>query len=817
MKPGRNDPCSCGSAKKYKNCCLGRAAGGPPASRDARWSSASVDAGELLAMFKAGRFADLESCLRVQIERSPQSGFLWGLLGAALQALGQDSLFAMQQATLFLPRDFAAQTGLGRAFLGRGRLPEAADAFRQALALQPEDPGALFNVGDTLRMLGEFAEAEAYLRRVTVSAPDFSDGLVSLALTLGELGRFGEAEVLCRRALDLVPGTAAAHFCLGNVLAGSARLEEARSCFVAALHADPGWLPALESLGNVLQELGNSSQAEECYRRCLAIQHGLPNASANLGRLFVEQNRFVEAEACYRDTLKADPDNPGILERLGSVLLELGRAEEAKNCYRQALRVQPERVSARLALATAVLPVIAQSVQEAVAVPRLFAGALDELADWLQANGDREVSVADLAGTQQPFFLAYRDGNHVDLLSRYADLVSQCLKSRSRAPRPHRERLRLLIISHHIRWHSVWNIVLRGLLLHLDRSRFEVFVYHLGNAEDQETAFARSQVEGWRDRHTISDAAGWLAAAEEDCPEVIFYPEIGMSSLAYFLAAHRLAPLQMASWGHPITTGLATIDLFLSGELLEAPDADAHYRERLVRLPGTGCCTSSLPITAEAIPDVEMSLLGMHGPRFVIAQRAIKFAPVDDDIYAKIAVAAGASVFILLRDPVCPWASDLIMARLESAFRKHGLDPGRHLVAIPWLAPEKFLALLDVCDVYLDCPAFSGYTTAWLAMHRGLPIVALEGRQLRQRLAAGLLRKAGLSETIAASGDDYVAIAARLAAECRDPLRKQALRAAVLAAAPAVDGDVRVVRSFEQCLTTAFAEIASAGADAAVG
>jgi predicted O-linked N-acetylglucosamine transferase (SPINDLY family) len=629
------------------------------------------------------------------------------------------------------------------------------------------------------------------------------DGLVSLALTLGELGRFGEAEGLCRRALQLAPGTAAAHFCLGNVLVRSGRLEEARNCLVAALQADPTWVPALESLGNVLQELGSSAQAEECYRRCLQLRPGLPNAGANLGRLLVDQNRFVEAEECYRETLQADTDNAGILERLGSVLLELGRAQEAENCYLQALRVQPERASARLALATAVLPVIAQTVEEAAAVPQLFARALDELADWLQADADREVPVADLAGAEQPFFLAYRDGNHVHLLSRYADLVSRCLPSRGCAPRPQRERMRLLIVSQHLRWHSVWNIVLRGLLLHLDRSRFEVCVYHLGNAEDEETAFARSLVERWRDRHTISDAAGWLAAAEEDCADVIFYPEIGMSSLSYFLAAHRLAPVQAAGWGHPITTGLATIDLFLSGELLEAPEADAHYRERLIRLPGTGCCTSPLPIAAKAIPDVETSLLGMPGPRFVIAQRAIKFDPVDDATYARIAAAVGESVFVLLRDPVCPWATDLIMARLESTFRDHGLDPDRHLLVIPWLSPGKFLALLDLCDVYLDCPAFSGYTTAWLAIHRGLPIVALEGRQMRQRLAAGLLRKAGLPGTIAASVEDYVAIAARLADECRDPARKQALRAAVLAAAAAVDDDVDVVRSFERCLTSA--------------
>ncbi|MBL8795731.1 MAG: SEC-C domain-containing protein, partial [Planctomycetia bacterium] len=28
QRVGRNDPCTCGSGKKYKNCCMGKAAAG---------------------------------------------------------------------------------------------------------------------------------------------------------------------------------------------------------------------------------------------------------------------------------------------------------------------------------------------------------------------------------------------------------------------------------------------------------------------------------------------------------------------------------------------------------------------------------------------------------------------------------------------------------------------------------------------------------------------------------------------------------------------------------------------------------------------
>ena len=125
---------------------------------------------------------------------------------------------------------------------------------------------------------------------------------------------------------------------------------------------------------------------------------------------------------------------------------------------------------------------------------------------------------------------------------------------------------------------------------------------------------------------------------------------------------------------------------------------------------------------------------------------------------------------------------------------------------MPWLSREKFYHLLDLCDVYLDCPSFSGYTTSWQAVHRGIPVVTIEGKFMRQRLAAGLLRKIGLTDTIATSTEDYVIIATRLAKECRDPKRRNAQRSMIKAAAPRGDNDMVVVRAFEEHLISALAE-----------
>jgi predicted O-linked N-acetylglucosamine transferase (SPINDLY family) len=256
----------------------------------------------------------------------------------------------------------------------------------------------------------------------------------------------------------------------------------------------------------------------------------------------------------------------------------------------------------------------------------------------------------------------------------------------------------------------------------------------------------------------------WLNRLAEDRPDVLYYPEIGMDPVTGALAARRLAPVQAASWGHPVTSGLPTIDLYFSGALLEAEGADAHYREKLVRLPGTGVCTEA-PFGEKA------ARYGAGGGaiKFALCQQPVKFDPAHDGLLARIARQAGPCEFWLARSKTHPWATDRLLARLGTAFRAEGLDPDAHLKQVPWMDRQGFNGFLDSMDVLLDCPSFSGYTTAWQAIHRGLPIVTLEGEFLRQRLAAGLLRQIGRTDGVCPTEEAYVEAALsrprRIAAE----------------------------------------------------
>jgi predicted O-linked N-acetylglucosamine transferase (SPINDLY family) len=263
----------------------------------------------------------------------------------------------------------------------------------------------------------------------------------------------------------------------------------------------------------------------------------------------------------------------------------------------------------------------------------------------------------------------------------------------------------------------------------------------------------------------------WAEAIAAAAPDVLIYPEIGMDPMTVKLASLRLAPLQAASWGHPETTGLPTIDCFLSAQDLEPEGAQARYSEKLVALPNLGCSVKPSSAPPQA---ADLARLGLdHGaPLLVCPGTPFKYAPEHDAVLTAIARELGACQFVFFTH----WAralSEKLQQRLAGAFTHAGLDPSRHLRLLPWLSPPEFHALMRRADLCLDTLGFSGFNTALQALECTLPMVTREGRFLRGRLASGILRRIGLHELVARDEQAYVEAAVGLA---RDPARRQALR-----------------------------------------
>ena len=699
------------------------------------------------------------------------------------------------------PRHADALHFLGVLALQVGRNDVAVDLICRAIAQNDQVPAFHNNLGNALKAQGKLQEAAASYARVLAHNPHHVGALFNLGLALQMQGKLEEAAGAYRRALSYKSDYVEAHGNLGNTLQAQGRLEEAVASYERALALRPNYAEVHSNLGNVLMAQGRYAQAVASHGRALTHKQVYPEAHYNLGLVLLEQGYVDAAVASFRRALSQKPDYLEAHNNLGNALREQGHSTEAAACYQHALLLDADNGEARLGLATALIPVFTDTVADSIAAPGEFARSLDALSAWSSANPGK---LGKAVGSSQPFYLAYRPADVTALLSRYGDLI--CTEAAAHwqpgtaadSVPPPRERVRIVVVSGQVRQHAVWDVVLRGIVANLDRQRFDIVLYHTNSLTDEETIWARGRVDRFVQGPRSKRA--WLDEVARDRPDVMFYPEVGMDPTTCALAALRLAPLQVAGWGHPVTTGLPSIDLFVSGDLLEGVAAERHYCEKLIRLPGTGVCTELTPVQSE--PWSSPARPG-NCVRFALCQQPIKFDPADDVLLTRIAKAVGPCEFWLAAPKKLQWATARLRGRLAAAFSAAGLDPDTHLRVMPWLSRQEFAGFLDDMDVFLDCPAFSGYTTAWQAVHRGIPIVTLEGEFLRQRLAAGLLRQIGTTDGIASSADQYVQIAALRAQQSRDAGQRALRRESIRRAATQADGNRAAVSAFEQAILAA--------------
>ncbi|MFN4310986.1 MAG: tetratricopeptide repeat protein [Ferrovibrio sp.] len=754
--------------------------------------------------------ADLAAALaqaEAVLAQRPDDPALLDLAAGCAEALGDLAKAEdyRRRGVQVAPQNPAAWIRLATLLQQRYSPEKAAAVYRRAIDLMPNDPHLHHALGSVQERMGHLGKAEYAYRRSVKLAPDpvfASQALNDYASVLTAQQRHDEAEAAYRAALARSPYAKAANN-LASLYHGLGKMAEAEQGYRHALELKPNYPHAEFNLANLLHEQGRLAEAEDAYRRAIARDPGFTEAMNNLGLLLGETGRSEEAIALLRLALHQEPQHAAISVNLADLLHQRGDADDAKLVVDAALLAHPDDALLRLTKLMHCLPALPDSPASAEQGVQAFDAELQHWTQHALQPGNRRAA-AEHVGHKQPFYLAYRAGDHRLRLSAFGDATAALMRDAFPLPSPQppaRQRIRLCVVTKYIRSHSVWTVVLNGLLSQIDRTRFETVLLHTGTASEADMAAVRGMVDRLYPHPRDFRAALDILRGEQ--PDILYYPEIGMDALTNRLANLRLAPVQAAGWGHPVTTGLPEIDLYLSGDLLEPPNAARHYRERLVRLPGTGACTLSPPVLPMPLPPEIAALLPSDRriARFVLCQHAFKFDPADDALYARIARAAGpCRIFIMLRADE-PVQSERLLDRLRQACARIGVDGDSVFVSLPWLPMPQFYSLLDEMDVYLDCPGFSGYTTAWQALHRGLPIVTLEGGFMRQRLAAGALRQIDTTETIAGDAEQYLGIATALAQECRGNAPAYAVRRAALrGAAPKLDGNAEVVRVFETVL-----------------
>jgi predicted O-linked N-acetylglucosamine transferase (SPINDLY family) len=758
---------------------------------------------QALARYQSGHLAEAEALVRDVLARDPDRPAAHHFLGVVALTDGRIDLAiaSIGRAIELRPAEAQCHSNLGNALLAAGRLAEAEASYREALRLAPDAPQMHYNLGALLAQVGRLSDAEASFRAALAMQPEFPDAQFNLANTLRAAGHREDAAAAYRAALALQPQSADAHYNLGNVLVELGRPAEAEASYREALRLAPQAAAVHSNLGTALIGLGRFEEAAAACTQALQLQPGFAEAHANLANALFGLERYAAAETSCQAALRQKPDLVAALHTLANTLLAQGRVDEAAAWYERVLALEPGHADARIGLCVAQLGAAWRNDAEILRRRAAYEDQLRQLADDVERG-----AVPDLAsgiGSAQPFFLPYQGLDDRALQSLCGTLICKVMGERypplPLPPQPGPgEKIRVGIVSGFFRRHSNWKIPIKGWLTQLDRRRFHVICYHTGTVQDAETKIAA----GLCDRFVQGPltVAAWRNEIAADAPHVLIYPEIGIDPIAVQLAAQRLARVQCNSWGQPVTSGMPTLDYYLSSGLMEPPDAQALYTERLIALPHLSIYYE--PPAGEALPAIDRAELGLRpgSMAYWSGQTLSKYLPRYDDLFPRIAREVPDCQFVFLEFAKGRHVTELFRERLARAFQAHGLDAARHCVFLPRLSEPRFRAALGRCDAILDSVGWSGCNSTLESLAHDLPIVTLPTEFMRGRHTLAILRQMGVEDTIAATQEEYVALAVRLA---RDPDWRAAVSTTIRANKSRVYRDSTCIAALEEFLVAA--------------
>ncbi|MEO5339393.1 MAG: tetratricopeptide repeat protein [Magnetococcus sp. MYC-9] len=700
-----------------------------------------------------GQHEEAVAWIRKAVAVDPRQPLFLNNLGNVLQYLGQreEAIDCYQKALALKPDFYMALCSMGTVLYERHQWEEALAHFRRALEIKPELPEALSNIGNVLQERGQLDEAIAHYQKALALQPDSHDAYNNMGLALREKGQLEESIACYRKALALKPDFQEALSNLGNSLQAQHKEEEAIACYQQALAIQPNSYMALSNLGNALRDQGHLEQAIELYQRSLTIKPDLYEGHCNLGNALVKSGRMQEAIASYRRSLEIKPDFHMALGNLGFALQDQGEIEESIACYLRAIEVKPDNLAAYGSLLHQLLHVC----------------------DWtdFQARYERMMALFySGTGDVNPFFFIslpctaeeQRLSATLWAQDKYPPQPPLAL-SRQYELQP--ARLKIGYLSCDFQDHATVHLMAELFELH-DRNRFEIIAYSYGEESD---TLGRRRIMASCDRFVDLLHASHRDAAQrilEDGVHILVEMKGYTKSSRLEIPAFRPAPIQ-ASWlGYPGTVGGDFIDYILTDPFITPPGFEAHFPEKIVRLPDCYQPNDRQRVIDPWQPSRQECGLPEEGMVFASFNKMYKINAPLFDIWMRILQAVPDSILWLWESNHCA------AANLRREAEARGVA-GSRLYFAPFMLAAQHLARYRLVDLVLDTFPCNSHTTGSDALWAGCPMVTCAGETFASRVAGSLLLNVGLPELVTHSLAEYEQ---RVLALARDPQQLAAIR-----------------------------------------
>jgi predicted O-linked N-acetylglucosamine transferase (SPINDLY family) len=649
------------------------------------------------------------------------------------------------EALRLRPDFFDALVNLAEVLLRTERAEQALTRLDHAVRLRPDDLAAQNNRGNALQALKRHAEALQCFDRTLALAPGQPDVLSNRANALLSLGLIEEAESACRQALAQRPENPRALANLGRALGAQGRLAEALQQFDAAVTHAPGEFDAWCDRGAIQRELQQHRAAAESLKRALALRPEAAHTCNDLGEVLRLSGEYPAALRAFERALELRPAVASFWANKGHALTLLQRQDLALTAYAKAVECDPDVPYAEGHLAC---------LNASMGDWRGYAAKVARIAERVRC-GARAI---------EPLELLYLSDDAEDQLRCAREFTNALCGTPQQdlwqGGRLRQKRIKLAYVSADFREHPVSYLLAELFEIH-DRSRFELFGISIGPhapgamASRVATAFDHFvQARDLTDREIAEHLHREGIAIAVDLMGHTTYSRPGIFSL-------RPCPVQVNYLGYPGTVGADFLDYLIADAYVVPPAMERCYAEKIVRLPDTFLCNDSKRSAVTDAPGRVAAGLPPEGVVYCCFNNPAKFSPGTFELWMQVLREVPRSVLWL------PAGHSTLEANLRGEAAACAVDPERLVFAPRVNSNADHLARLALADAFLDTFPYNAHATASDALWAGVPVVTRSGEAFAARVAGSLLHAIGMPELIAATPEEYVALALRLGREPR--------------------------------------------------
>ncbi len=373
--------------------------------------------------------------------------------------------------------------------------------------------------------------------------------------------------------------------------------------------------------------------------------------------------------------------------------------------------------------------------------------------EWSSLAGACEYrSLADLisVANEPPYNLQFFAENIRDAKHAYANIFRD--RSTPLEPPVSTDRIHIgLVITkqHEVAFlRLIWDA-----LKQMNAEEFPLTIFCTGNAAPKFRAAVkeRAEVQALPDRPTEIEAVVRTAKCD-----VLYYFEICTDVINYFLPFFRLAPVQCASWGIQVTSGIANVDYYLSSCLVEPVDAQQHYTEQLVQ--ANTLLAYQTPVQLPDNAKTRESFGFTSDQNLYMCIQHLGKLHLDFDVLLGDILRRDSKGYVVATEDRYGHGAKLLRER----FARTIPDVADRIVFFGKQSLPDYLSLLACGDVSLDAPHFSGVNTTYDALALNIPIVTRPSGFHRGRYTYGCYQRMEMMDCVASSRQDYVDIATRL-------------------------------------------------------